>query len=184
MTAAAGMALMFSSCAGTERKTEQDLRIQDSLQPCEVEISVLRQENFNNVPLALDTANKKAIEAGMDDHVCPPADIIGHFERIAAAFGGYEKLGDRCRLFCFHGRGHGGGRFEYGEDNAVLRQKLVDWRERGVAPDVLPYAWKSQGIVIPEPPYPFYAYQDEKGDWQRGKYPENAIRQPDPIYYR
>lgn len=127
---------------------------------------------------------KLIVIAGMDDHVCPPADIIGHFERIAAAFGGYEKLGDRCRLFCFHGRGHGGGRFEYGEDNAVLRQKLVDWRERGVAPDVLPYAWKSQGIVIPEPPYPFYAYQDEKGDWRRGKYPENAIRQPDPIYYR
>lgn len=52
MTAAAGMALLFSSCAGTERKTEQDLRVRDSLQPCEVEISVLRQENFNQEIIA------------------------------------------------------------------------------------------------------------------------------------
>ena len=42
-----------------------------------------------------------------------PMDVFGskwenYVERIAAAFGGYEKLGDRCRLFCFHGRGHGG----------------------------------------------------------------------------
>lgn len=122
--------------------------------------------------------------AGMDDLVCPPANIIGYYERLAARYGGFDALAGRVRLFCAYGRGHGGGRFEGGDNWQAYGDAALAWRRDGTAPESLPYRWTSENLTLPLPPYPKYAYQDDKGRWQTGRLPTGRIAQPHPDYCR
>lgn len=127
---------------------------------------------------------RMVLVAGMDDLICPPANIIGYYERLAARYGGFEKLSERVRLFCAYGRGHGGGRFEFGERSQTIGDATLAWRRNGIAPRELPYAWESEGIVLPMPPYPGFAFQDADGAWRTGLLETGKVAQPHPDYCR
>lgn len=109
---------------------------------------------------------KLIMTAGWEDQTIPPDLIVDYYERVAAFDGGLERTKDYFRLFCVPGCAHGGGRGRIitgAPGGAPVRGKLVDWVEKGIAPDSLPCRWADRKTVIPVAVYPGLSVQDKNG---------------------
>ena len=109
---------------------------------------------------------KLIMTAGWEDQTIPPDLIVDYYERVAAFDGGLERTKDYFRLFCVPGCAHGGGRGRIitgAPGGAPVRGKLVDWVEKGIAPDSLPCRWAAGKTVIPVAVYPGLSVQDKDG---------------------
>lgn len=91
---------------------------------------------------------KLLMTAGLEDDICEPTAHIAYAEAAAHAAGGVEKLSDFFRLYLNPGRAHGSGHHQGICDLADMWSALVDWREKGIAPDILQgvYDWSEAGF--------------------------------------
>ena len=104
-----------------------------------------------------------------EDQTIPPAPIVDYYERVCERDGGIERTSRYFRLFCLPGCAHGGGKGRVVTacpSGSMGRGLLVDWCERGKAPEAFGMYWKEKGFTVPIPPYPGLAVQDSAGKWR------------------
>ncbi|MGV0740604.1 tannase/feruloyl esterase family alpha/beta hydrolase [Mycobacterium syngnathidarum] len=85
-----------------------------------------------------DNGSKLLITHGTDDQVISPEGTCHYFDRVIGTMGGSEEASRFARLFLSLGEGHGftePGRFAI--DMATGMTALMNWVERGIAPDEL-----------------------------------------------
>ena len=106
--------------------------------------------------------------AGWEDQTIPPGPIVDYYERVCMENGGLANVSRFMRLFCIPGCAHGGGRGRVMTGSPSGRQvkdKLVDWCEKGIAPDKLIVKWRRGGMDMPVAPYPGLYRQNDQGGW-------------------
>ena len=112
---------------------------------------------------------KIIMTTGWEDQTIPPAPIVDYYERVCKKDGGIEETSKYFRLFCLPGCAHGGGkgRGVTGSPCGIRgRQQLVDWCERGKAPEDFSTWWAAKKLSVPVPPYPGLAVQVPGGKWK------------------
>ncbi len=106
---------------------------------------------------------KLIMMSGTADAIVPYHATMDYYERVIAHFGSLEKVRSFYRFYMIPGMGHGGGP---GVNHLPSALKLVEqWREKGVAPDVLEGDHVADGKKIwgmPIYPYPVKTGWDEK----------------------
>ena len=107
---------------------------------------------------------------GVSDPWFSAQDTVGYYKRMAAANGGMDKVrAENSRLFLVPGMGHCRGG-EATLDNFDLLSKLVDWVEKGKAPDsVVATGQFLPGRSRPLCAYPKHAQYTGKGDPQKAE---------------
>jgi feruloyl esterase len=101
---------------------------------------------------------------GMSDPWFSALDTLGYYERLADASGGPEQVRSWSRLYLVPGMGHcGGGAATL--DTFDLLSAVVDWVEKGTAPESVVATGRSQpGKSRPLCAYPEYARYKGTGD--------------------
>ena len=128
---------------------------------------------------------KLIVLTGWEDQTISPLPIVEHYERICSREGGLDRTLGHCRLFCAPGAAHGGGkgRATQGElGSAYARNALVEWVERGVAPDRIEVADRPRRTVFPVAVYPGLFVEDASGGWKRIELPRTKPRLADFIF--
>lgn len=106
---------------------------------------------------------KLLIWHGWSDPLINATGSIDYYDRVVDRMGGYRRTREFARLFMAPGVGHCSG------GNGPQPQRpfdaVVNWVEKGVAPDALPAARTVEGKVQTRPlcPYPAVARWDGKG---------------------
>ena len=121
---------------------------------------------------------KIIMTAGWEDQTIPPAPIVDYYERVCEKEGGIENTSRYFRLFCLPGCAHGGGKGRGTTGSpcgAKGRNYLVDWCERGKAPEVFSMWWESKKLSVPVPPYPGLAVQEAGGKWSVKMTPRGGV---------
>ena len=111
---------------------------------------------------------KIIMSLGWEDQTVPPAPVLDYYERVCERDGGIDCARKWFRLFCIPGCAHGGGRGRImtGTPNgAAVRKMLVDWREKGKAPERLDSSVKKKGLDMPVAPYPEMFVKGPDGQW-------------------
>ena len=125
------------------------------------------------------------VTTGWEDQTVSPYPIVEHYERICAQQGGLERTMESCRLFCMPGGAHGGGKgraFTGGPGQGEnVRQAMVAWREKGVAPDKLDIKTYHDG-VIPLATYPGLFVRESSGGWRRVETPRTKPQLADFLF--
>jgi feruloyl esterase len=100
----------------------------------------------------------------MSDPIVSPLDTIDYYDRLADANGGADAVQRWSRLFLVPGMGHcGGGSLT--TDSFDVLTALVDWVERGVAPDAVVATKPTEPrLTRPLCAYPKYAHYSGGGD--------------------
>ena len=128
---------------------------------------------------------KMIVTTGWEDQTVSPYPIVEHYERICAQQGGLERTMESCRLFCMPGGAHGGGKgraFTGGPGQGEnVRQAMVAWREKGVAPDKLDIKTYHDG-VIPLATYPGLFVRESSGGWRRVETPRTKPQLADFLF--
>ena len=112
---------------------------------------------------------KIIMTTGWEDQTIPPVPIVDYYERVCKREGGIDKTSKYFRLFCLPGCAHGGGK---GRGVTACpcgiagRNKLVEWCERGKAPESYGMWWAEKKLSVPVPPYPGLAVQAADGRWK------------------
>ena len=112
---------------------------------------------------------KIIMTAGWEDQTIPPAPIVDYYERVCEKDGGIERTSEYFRLFCLPGCAHGGGKgrgVTASPCGTKGRNYLVEWRERGKAPETFDMWWECKRLSVPVPPYPGLAVRSADGTWQ------------------
>ena len=112
---------------------------------------------------------KLMMTLGWEDQTVPPGPILDYYEQVCERDGGIDRTRDYFRLFCLPGCAHGGGKGRVttgSPSGAAVRRLLVEWREKGVAPEKLVVKWKSAKISLPVAPYPGLYVKDVDGKWR------------------
>jgi pimeloyl-ACP methyl ester carboxylesterase len=107
---------------------------------------------------------KMIIWHGEADPLIFPRGTVNYFERVLAANGGAQQVSQFARLFMAPGVGHCAG--GDGPNPVGVFETLVNWVEKGVAPDMLPASrTRENGTVMSRPlcPYPTVARWNGKG---------------------
>ena len=143
--------------------------------------------NANSADLSrfFGRGGKMIVTTGWEDQTVSPLPIVEHYERICAREGGIEKTMENCRLFCAPGAAHGGGRGRatHGElGSAFARRALVDWVEKGKAPDRIEIADRPNNATFPVAVYPGLFVKDDGGEWRRVELPRSKIRLADCMF--
>ena len=105
---------------------------------------------------------------GMSDQAFSAMDTLDYYQRMAKANGGTDKVQNWSRMFLVPGMYHCRG----GEslDNFDLLTALVDWVEKGTAPDSVVAKGKAfPGRTRPLCAYPKYAHYKGQGDPEDAK---------------
>ena len=130
------------------------------------------QRKFNEV-IGTDDPNlaafrkrggKMIIWHGEADPLIFPRGTVNYFERVLAANGGARQVSQFARLFMAPGVGHCGG--GDGPNPVGVFETMVNWVEKGVAPDSLPASRRREdGTVMSRPlcPYPTIARWNGSG---------------------
>ena len=106
---------------------------------------------------------------GWEDQTVPPGTILDYYEQVCGRDGGIDKTRGYFRLFCLPGCAHGGGRGRAttgSPSGAAVRRLLVDWREKGVAPEKLVVNWRTAKMYLPVAPYPGLYIREADGKWR------------------
>ena len=122
---------------------------------------------------------KIIMTAGWEDQTIPPGPIVDYYERVCEASGGIGNASKFMRLFCIPGCAHGGGRGRVmtgSPSGRQLKDLLVDWREKGKAPEKLFVKWRNGGVNMPVAPYPGLYRQDGDGNWRQERRPRGVAR--------
>ncbi len=92
-------------------------------------------------------------------------DTLGYYKSLAAANGGEDKVEQWSRIFLIPGMAHCGGGLSL--DQFDMLSAIVDWVEKGVAPDSVVATGKAfPGRSRPLCPYPKHAQYTGSGDTQ------------------
>ena len=101
---------------------------------------------------------------GISDPWFSAKDTIGYYQRMAAANGGEAKVADWSRLFLSPGMGHCSGG-SAALDNFDLLTAVVNWVEKGAAPDSVTAAGRAfPGRSRPLCAFPAHAQYKGQGD--------------------
>jgi hypothetical protein len=103
---------------------------------------------------------------GVSDAWFSALDTVGYYEAMAKNNGGLEKVRGWSRLFLSPGMAHCGGG-ETTLDSFDLLSAVVDWEEKGTAPDAVKATGESlPGRSRPLCPHPQHTHYKGKGDPQ------------------
>lgn len=122
---------------------------------------------------------KIIMTTGWEDQTIPPGPIVDYYERVCEANGGLGKVSKFLRLFCIPGCAHGGGRGRVltgSPSGPQMKKLLLDWCEKGKAPDKVFVKWRDGSVNMPVAPYPGLYRQDENGAWVLEKRPRGVQR--------
>jgi hypothetical protein len=112
---------------------------------------------------------KMIIWHGEADPLIFPRGTVNYFDRVLAANGGAQEVKQFARLFLAPGVGHCGG--GEGPNPVGVFDALVNWVEKGVAPDTVPATRRRQdGTVVARP---LCAYP-ETARWMGNGSPDDA----------
>ena len=112
--------------------------------------------------------------------------MIAWYEMMCERMGGLAEVQKFCRLFAMPGVAHGGGEGRVkrpGTTKGLAFPLVRAWVEIGKAPESMPLAIRP-GETMPIPPYPLMAYKDGSGAWKTKRYPNGAVRHPDPSLFQ
>ena len=136
--------------------------------------------NATNPDLSAFSARggKIIMTSGLEDQTIPFTSAIDHYEEAAETAGGMGRLKSFFRMFLIPGCAHSDkGRAFPSCPATDIKQTLVDWVEKGIAPEVLRCTGK-KGDTLDVPAYPSMA-----GDaFPEGKAPGGAVRRTHPFY--
>ncbi len=107
-----------------------------------------------------ERGGKLIMQSGAADSVVPYHATLDYYERVVEKFGGLEKVQAFCKFYIIPGMPHGGGPLN---NVPSLLNLVVQWREKGVAPDVLQARRVIDGkteLEVPIYPYPAKASWD------------------------
>jgi feruloyl esterase len=106
---------------------------------------------------------------GVSDPWFSANDTVDYYERMTAANGGAAQVTNWSRLYLAPGMGHcGGGTATL--DSFDLLGAVVDWVEKGTAPDAVTATGRAfPGRSRPMCAYPKYAYYKGSGDMEDAK---------------
>lgn len=106
---------------------------------------------------------KLIIWHGWSDPLINATGSIDYYDRVVKEMGGQRRTQDFARLFMAPGVGHCAGGPGHQPQRAF--DAVVNWVERGIAPDTLPASRTVQGSTETRPlcPYPAVARWDGKG---------------------
>jgi len=106
---------------------------------------------------------------GVSDPWFSAYDTIDYYERIAKANGGAAQVANWSRLYLAPGMGHcAGGAAAL--DSFDLLSAVVDWVEKGAAPDAVPATGRAfPGRSRPMCAYPNFAHYKGTGDLEDAK---------------
>jgi feruloyl esterase len=109
--------------------------------------------------MLLDRRAKLVLYHGWSDGLIVPGGTVDYYERmVGTTFGGdMDAARQHARLFMIPGMGHCGG--GPGPNSWDRLAPLVEWVERGVAPDAIVATHSTGGVVDNE--RPIYAYPDQ-----------------------
>ena len=129
---------------------------------------------------------KLIVTPGLEDQTDPPRVQIAHFERVVSQLGGDLSAAlSFYRVFPVPGCAHGGGRgrvITIPPDGPAVWRQMIDWREKGVAPERFMVPWKDEGVDIPVAPYPKRLVQDDHGNWIEKTFDRLRMQSVDPFY--
>ena len=100
---------------------------------------------------------------GWSDQLINATGSIDYYDRVASKLGGLKRTQQSARLFMAPGVAHCAG--GPGHQPQKPFDAVVNWVEKGIAPDTLPASRTVQGTVQTRPlcPYPAVAHWDGKG---------------------
>lgn len=106
---------------------------------------------------------KLVIWHGWNDQLINATGSVDYYERVVDRIGGLRRTQQFARLFMAPGVGHCAGGPGHQPQRAF--DAVVNWVEKGIAPDTLPASRTVQGVAETRPlcPYPAVARWDGKG---------------------
>jgi pimeloyl-ACP methyl ester carboxylesterase len=110
-----------------------------------------------------DRGGKILILHGLADQLIPAEGTINYFKRLLQQMGGSEKVGRFARLFLAPGVDH--GFHGSGATPAGQMEAIIDWVEKGTAPDKLLAEHRDQNgkVIRTRPLFPFPQVAKYKG---------------------
>ena len=126
--------------------------------------SLTNTASWTNMTTFVSRGGKMLLYHGVSDPTFSALDTVDYYQRLAAANGSPDAVQRWSRLFLVPGMGHcRGGSLT--TDSFDLLTALVDWVERGVAPDaVVATRAAPPRLARPLCAYPRYAYYSGRGD--------------------
>lgn len=120
--------------------------------------------DWTNLTTFSISGGKQIFYHGVSDPWFSALDTVGYYERLGASNGGADAVRGWSRLFLVPGMGHCGGGAQT-VDRFDLLTSIVDWVEKGTAPDVVVATGRSApGRSRPLCAYPRYARYKGTGD--------------------
>jgi hypothetical protein len=120
--------------------------------------------DWTNMTTFANRGGKMLFYHGLSDPIFSALDTVDYYNRLVEANGGADAVQRWSRLFLIPGMGHCGGGSLTTESFDALTA-LVDWVERGVAPDTVNGARRGEPrLTRPLCAYPRYAHYSGRGD--------------------
>lgn len=132
--------------------------------------TLVNTSGWTNLTTFASRGGKMIFYHGMSDPVFSALDTVDYYKRLAEPNGGADAVQRWSRLFLVPGMAHcGGGSLT--TDSFDLLTALVDWVEKGTAPDAVVASRSGEPLRSGEPrlsrplcAYPRYAHYSGKGD--------------------
>jgi len=132
------------------------------------ENQTLTDTTWTNLSTFSGRGGKLIFYHGTSDPVFSPFDTLAYYERMAKNNGGLDPVEHWSRFFFVPGMNHCAGG-PAALDNFDMLGAVVNWVEKGVAPDFVLAKGKSlPGRTRPLCPYPKYAHYKGQGDPEDG----------------
>jgi hypothetical protein len=132
-------------------------------------LEALTDTTWTNLDTFSAHGGKLLFYHGMSDQAFSAMDTLDYYQRMAKANGGADKVQNWSRVYLVPGMYHCRGG-EFALDNFDLLTAVVDWVEKGTAPDSVVATGKAfPGRSRPLCAYPKYAHYTGNGDPQDAK---------------